>query len=464
MIAVTCFAQNNWLIHPVGGEVFRDAIQIEVNTSIYTFNGARYELINDGVTVYKSQITHTVNGVTSTVKRRFTYDHSNRLLNTYHEIDSNGEQLISENVYNELGDVITTKLHDGEQEVNYAFNVRGWLTSINDSQLSDPNDLFGMELNYNVNPIDGTNTHFNGNISSMQWSDRIEAGSGNHRSYNYTYDGLNRLTDADHLTNGVNSNSYDVQNLQYDLNGNILSLDRRGESTSGFMDDLSYSYNGNQLQQVDDSGDDSAGFTESSSGIDYAYDDNGDMISDANKGITSVEYDHLNLPTKVTFDAQNYIAYLYDAAGVKLQQKVYKDGALEKTTDYVSSFIYEDGTLQFVQNEHGRVVPKNGGWDYQYHLKDHLGNVRLTFSTTHEFYEMKEDFEGGETNGWEDVHRHTNANANTTIGGDEVERLQSGQTGAMIFLSLNKGDTVDLSVNANYESAPNEQYISWNRL
>jgi len=93
---------------------------------------------------------------------------------------------------------------------------------------------------------------------------------------------------------------------------------------------------------------------------------------------------------------------------------------------------------------------------YYYHLKDHLGNVRVTFSTTHEFYEMKEDFEGGD-NGFTDLHLHTDANANTTTplaSSDGVGLLQSGDTGGMIFLGMNKGDTVDLSVKANYETAP----------
>ena len=78
----------------------------------------------------------------------------------------------------------------------------------------------------------------------------------------------------------------------------------------------------------------------------------------------------------------------------------------------------------------------------------------MTFSTTPENYTMVETFETGEQNGWQDLHRTTNANANTTVGGNEVELLQSAQTGAMLFLSVNKGDTVNLSVNANYETAP----------
>jgi len=98
--------------------------------------------------------------------------------------------------------------------------------------------------------------------------------------------------------------------------------------------------------------------------------------------------------------------------------------------------------------------------DYQYNLKDHLGNTRVTFSTTPENYSMVETFETGDDNGFQDLHRFTNTNANTTIEdsnqlpGDEVELLQSGQTGAMVFIGMNKGDTVDLSVQANYEVAP----------
>ena len=32
---------------------------------------------------------------------------------------------------------------------------------------------------------------------------------------------------------------------------------------------------------------------------DYTYDANGNLKSDANKGITNIEYNHLNLPTKI---------------------------------------------------------------------------------------------------------------------------------------------------------------------
>ena len=46
------------------------------------------------------------------------------------------------------------------------------------------------------------------------------------------------------------------------------------------------------------------------SGNDYTYDANGNMITDANKDITNISYNHLNLPTQVTFTGQGSIAYV----------------------------------------------------------------------------------------------------------------------------------------------------------
>ena len=314
---------------------------------------------------------------------------------------------------------------------------------------------------------------YNGNISAIRW----KSVDGEEQITTYTYDGLNRLTSS--MYGVLHSGSYQkdrgyfsVPIISYDLNGNILNLKRQGSSltnTKTVIDDLTYTYTGwgNRLRSVRDGVSDSLGFLDGNkSEDDYAYDANGNMVKDRNKGIDTILYNPLNLPIRVEFDARNYITYLYDAVGTKLQEKVYKSDTLYHRRDYVGEFIYEakgqeSPKLAMIHHEEGRIVPKYGlangtieGYDYQYFLTDHLGNVRVTFSTTPENYTMKETFETGEENGFIDLHRHVNTNANTTMGGNEVERLRSGQNGAMIFLSMNKGDTVDLSVNANYESAP----------
>ena len=160
----------------------------------------------------------------------------------------------------------------------------------------------------------------------------------------------------------TSSSAFSVPTLTYDLNGNILKLDRRGEVPNAFMDQLDYDYDGNQLQFVDDGGN-TEGFNDGHAGTkldpDYNYDANGNMTFDKNKDISLIEYNHLNLPKKVTFgNAANgdYLLYYYDAAGIKLKQEVFKANVLETTREYVGEFYYENDELKFIQHEEGRIV------------------------------------------------------------------------------------------------------------
>ncbi|RMG27121.1 MAG: hypothetical protein D6732_20515, partial [Methanobacteriota archaeon] len=53
----------------------------------------------------------------------------------------------------------------------------------------------------------------------------------------------------------------------------------------------------------------------------YAYDANGNMTRDDNKGI-DVTYNELNLPTEVDFGNDNRIEWMYSASGEELQKDV----------------------------------------------------------------------------------------------------------------------------------------------
>jgi RHS repeat-associated protein len=58
-----------------------------------------------------------------------------------------------------------------------------------------------------------------------------------------------------------------------------------------------------------------------------------------------------------------------------------------KRSDYVGSLFLENDTLKFINHAEGRIIPakvKTETNEYQYNLKDHLGNVRLTFTTKDE--------------------------------------------------------------------------------
>jgi hypothetical protein len=80
----------------------------------------------------------TFGGVTTTMDIYYTYDHAGRLKTTDQQIagDANGKVTVAENVYNEIGQLIDKKLHkagsyDYLQSIDYTYNIRGWLTSIN---------------------------------------------------------------------------------------------------------------------------------------------------------------------------------------------------------------------------------------------------------------------------------------------------------------------------------------------
>ncbi|MDQ2751659.1 MAG: RHS repeat-associated core domain-containing protein, partial [Bacteroidota bacterium] len=100
-------------------------------------------------------------------------------------------------------------------------------------------------------------------------------------------------------------------------------------------------------------------------------------------------YTRLNQPATISFATGNTIQYTYSATGQKLRKQVFTAGSLTKTTDYVGPLVYETipgGPVQpvFAQTSEGRVLylPTSNNplpWKYEYHLKDHLGNLRFAF-------------------------------------------------------------------------------------
>ncbi len=108
------------------------------------------------------------------------------------------------------------------------------------------------------------------------------------------------------------------------------------------------------------------------------------MTEDKNKGIANIEYNHLNLPTEVQFGTTDKISYLYEATGKKLEKNV-MENQTTITTQYAGNVIYQNDVLQFFHTPEGYAAPKNAsdlsqGFDYVYQYKDHLGNVRLSYT------------------------------------------------------------------------------------
>ncbi len=351
------------------------------------------------------------------ISTRFDYDHAGRVLNEFNSVGFGSlppEKLVCNYEYNLLGQVIRKNLDykpaddDFLQHIDYRYNIRGWLTSINNAELTndgdknlDEMDVFGEEIYYNNTTaltIDNTQTdpfvtinNYNGNISAVRWKTKHQTVSANDQHenlYAFRYDGLNQMTAAYFAKSNLgipglfenNFHDYD-ESVSYDMSGNIVNLNRKTQGTS--MDELNYIYDGNKAESITDNITSSVGngfFDGNTTGSDYIYDLNGNVTEDFNKGLT-FSYNHLNLVTQVS-NGTDDANYLYDAIGRKLRI-VYPDATVQ---DYVSGIEYKDSYISIVYNSHGRVIPDldqdpcSSDFKYEYYINDHLGNVRAVIT------------------------------------------------------------------------------------
>jgi len=345
--------------------------------------------------VLKTESSHTKDSNSAIiVTDNFTYDHTGRLLTQKQQIGTGNIETIVNNTYDELGQLVSKGVGSIEasplQVVDYKYNIRGWLKSINDkSNLGT--DLFAFGINYNTTELGQTNTPlYNGNISETTWKTANDVSTNTTRGYAYSYDALNRLTTANMSINTGSgfsiADGYHENGFNYDKNGNILSLQRVG--AVDIFDNLTYFYNGNQLTKVNDAitNQQTEGFIDgNTTGDDYSYDTNGNMIEDKNKNITSITYNHLNLPTQIQIANQGNIVYTYDATGTKLSKTVNPLFGTYQSTFYAGNYIYEtlagNPILKFFNHPEGYVEPDGqGGYNYVYQHKDIWDNVRLTYS------------------------------------------------------------------------------------
>ena len=391
-----------------------------LTTSTNTAGIVSYNLYDDKFRVIRSYITNHLGGYTQvdselaftgvptktlttqkqstnatvlTITDNFTFDRLSRLLTHTKQINSNAIERIVSNTYDELGVLIGKDIggvSGNLQNIDYKYNIRGWLTDINSQGLET--ELYSQKLFYNepkkTSLATGawiSNPLYNGNISYIEShtkSDNII------RGYRYNYDHLDRLKEADFyeglLLLSTNPTGYYKEYLTYDRNGNILTLNRTSKINDQKVDidELTYTYSGNQLQAVNDATNHPEGFRNGNTvGNDYIYDSFGNITKDLNKQISSVTYNHLNLPYQVTFANGGNIKYTYDAAGTRLSKKVQPSGGSLVTTDYVNGFQYENNVLQFFPHAEGYVKRNtNNTYLYVYQYKDHLGNIRLSYA------------------------------------------------------------------------------------
>ena len=322
--------------------------------------------------------THTASGKTTrTEVYTYTYDHADRISKVQHSLGSTAITLYDA-TYDNFGRLLTKQYHGtSTNKLTYTYNLRSWLTGISGTR-------FTQNLYYNT----GVGTaKYNGSISSMTWKSGNESTV---RGYKFTYDGLDRMLNATYgetASISTNANRFSENVTGYDKNGNIKSLQRYGQtgaSAYGLLDNLTYTLTGNQLSCVEDAvstaayGTNTAFVNGASAAGEYAYDVNGNLTKDLNKGIADIQYNVLNLPSTVSFSDGSTITYTYGADGTKLRT-VHKIGSTTTTTDYCGNVIYENGTQKLLLTEEG-YINLTGTQQYHYYLKDHQGNNRVVIN------------------------------------------------------------------------------------
>lgn len=304
--------------------------------------------------------------------------------------------------FNGIGEMVSKTLGCNIQKVDYTYNMRGWMTSLNDpSQLvtGSETDFFGMTLGYdNVGNIQTSN--YRSAQRTGAYADAPVITPKDPYTYTFTYDNLNRIKTGN-LTKTTSSESStvfalggsDANKVNYDDNGNIVNMKRTFNGS--VVDNLAYAYtaNSNKLSGIVETGTSpspAAGefFGPSSN---YTYDANGNLLTDSGKGITNIVYNYLNLPQTITKSGQA-ITYNYAADGTKLKANF---GA-GKVYDYVAGLVYVNDSLEFIPTAEGRLLPPqrainpelNGSvaapagitntfYRYEYQINDHLGNLRV---------------------------------------------------------------------------------------
>ena len=342
----------------------------------------------------KKHIHQETGDIMQTEIYAYTYDHAGRLTKETHQLNGGTVTTVAENTYDELGRLKTNK-KGGQANLNstYAYNIRSWTKSI-----SSP--LFTETLYYNES-YGGSAKRYNGNISAMSWKLSSESAT---RGYAFSYDNFSRLTAANYLENASANSNYRTS-YTYDK-GNLRAIERYGKTTAsayGLIDNMTLSYSGYQLHQIEDAVPDiliseSADFKNyNNATTEYTYNANGAMTKDFNKG-TDIQYNLLNLPRIVDVKSPVSVGwneYTYSADGKKLRiNRRVVEGYITIPSVAVDSmhmtYKLHPIIAMYVKNYFGNIIDDIGkpmqilidggyieGGVYHYYLTDHIGNNRL---------------------------------------------------------------------------------------
>lgn len=375
--------------------------------------------------VVEKRHDHTARGcVPLTEITSYTYDGWGRLSQVSHSTNGSNPVTLASYNYDTLGRMVS-KTVGGVETTNYRYNLRSWPVESDGPRLTE-------RLLYNQD----TDSLWPNREHEYRWDGTIAAygikagGETEMRGFRLIYDGLGRLTEAHYGEGPALDRNYLIydEKVDYDLMGNptwIFRMGQRGDGNCVPIDDVTLAYEGNRVVKTSDDG-----YVPTWSGafdfvdledepVEYEYDQNGNMTKDLDRDITEINYNLLNLPTMISFGDNSFIRYTYSADGEKLaarhgitflpmlapmQEPMSLAGAEARgsglspdiplshdassqnpqdmiTTYYCGNVVYDEGERMLLTDE-GYVTFDlvTGTPRYHYHLRDHLGNIRVVMS------------------------------------------------------------------------------------
>jgi RHS repeat-associated protein len=327
---------------------------------------------------------------------KYVYDAENRILAATTSTDNVHYETDARYYYYKHGPLARTEI--GRlyvQGVDYIYTLQGWLKGVNTTSLNqqrDPGrdgyssganqyvsrDEYSFSLRYyqgdfvpinlaisssNYFDLSQNSTSFgsaspnlfNGNISNMVTSLRKLENPTLGRAFKY--DQLNRIKEALSFTApDIEDNEWGAsqasdsswyESFDYDANGNITKLKRKGNNSSHFMmDNLGYNYQSgtNKLIYVNDdvtSGDYENDFDDQGS-ENFKYDNIGNLTGDVFEGIDTIEWTVYGkiksiVRTETAFEIgeKANLAFTYTPDGHRSTKSVSKNGSESEYTYYV---------------------------------------------------------------------------------------------------------------------------------
>lgn len=365
-----------------------------------------------------------------TTEVTYTYDQAGRL---YQVGDDADPDKYATYTYFAAGLPKQVVLGNSAQTVDYEYNPRDWPLSVNEGTAVSGHfgtgDHFGLELAYTSGGWGGA-SYYNGNVAGMTEAYSEMSGSSD-RTLGYGYDGINRLRQAAPEINDTLVCCLDL--CAYDPNSNLTYHSHAATPDNGYV----YGWGTNRLDYIDG--------MPGHSQHNYAYDGNGNMISDDSKSIT-LQYDYRNMLTQVTKEVvllgrtvYENLYYDYDARGRRVRKL------------HVGKYVCEcggGGGLSPGNNgPEGTKAPGPGpggrqcictGTDYTYYI--YSGNMVIA----------EYDEEGARTNKY------------IYAGDDRIAIIRNTEQGdALMFLLKDHLGTTRVVVKDNGEVGAKYQYYSF---